>query len=32
MNAALGRLRAAVDQLGRSGVVGIALVGFTVAF
>jgi len=32
MNAALGRLRAAVDRLGRSGVVGIALLGFTVAF
>jgi hypothetical protein len=32
MNAVIARLRAAVDQLGRSGVVGIALLGFTVAF
>jgi len=32
MNAAIGRLRAAVEQLGRAGVVGIALLGFAVAF
>jgi len=32
MNAAIARLRAAVEQLGRAGVVGIALVAFAVAF
>jgi hypothetical protein len=32
MNATIGRLRAAVEQLGRAGVVGIALLGFAVAF
>jgi Tfp pilus assembly protein PilO len=32
MNSGLGRLRAAVERLGRSGVVGIALLGFAVAF
>jgi hypothetical protein len=32
MNAAIARLRAAVEQLGRAGVVGIALLGFAVAF
>jgi len=32
MNAAIGHLRVAVEQLGRAGVVGIALVAFAVAF
>lgn len=32
MNAGVRRLRAAVEQLGRAGVVGIALLGFAVAF
>jgi hypothetical protein len=32
MSPAVGRLRAAVEQLGRAGVVGIALLGFAVVF
>ena len=32
MNAAIAHLRAAVEQFGRAGVVGIALVAFAVAF
>lgn len=32
VNAAIARLRAAVEELGRAGVVGIALLGFAAAF
>ena len=32
MNSSVARLRAAVEQFGRAGVVGIALVAFAVAF